>query len=38
MHSQTSTTESVRIEVAPKSVVHTSPEILDEAENTFMSR
>ena len=30
--------KSVSIEVEPKSVVHTSPEIFDEVENKFINR
>ena len=36
-HSATSTPRSVRIEVEPNSVEHTSPEIFDEVGNRFIS-
>ena len=37
-HSQTSLFDSVRMEVEPNSVLHTSPERLDEVEKRFISR
>jgi hypothetical protein len=36
MHSHTSAFVRVRIEVEPKRVEHTSPDIFDEVENTFI--
>ena len=37
-HSQTSNEVSVRIDVEPKSVEHTSPERFDDAEKIFIIR
>ena len=37
-HSHTSAGDSVRMEVEPNSVLHTSPERLDEVEKMFISR
>ena len=38
MHRMTSSSFSVRMDVEPKSVVHTSPEMFAEVENMFISR
>ena len=38
MHKKTSVFVSVKIEVEPKSVLQTSPEIFADAENKFTSR
>ena len=37
-HSHTSAGDSVRMEVEPNSVLHTSPERLDEVEKMFIRR